>query len=40
MEQGADLQEKYHSMKEEEYKLKKEIRDKFVLVEYLRHLRL
>jgi hypothetical protein len=40
MEQGADLQEKYCSIKEKEYKSNKEIRDKFVLVGYLRHPRL
>jgi hypothetical protein len=40
MEQGADLREKYYSIKENEYKLNKEIRDKFVLVGYLRHPRL
>jgi hypothetical protein len=40
MEQEADLQEKYCSIKDEEYKSNKEIRDKFVLVGYLRHLRL
>jgi hypothetical protein len=40
MEQGADLQEKYCLIKEEEYELNKEIRDKFVLVGYLRHPRL
>jgi hypothetical protein len=40
MEQGADLREKYHSIKEKEYKLNKEIRDKFILVGYLRHPRL
>jgi hypothetical protein len=40
MEQGADSQEKYHVIKEKEYKSNKEIRDKFVLAGYLRHLRL
>jgi hypothetical protein len=40
MEQGADLREKYRSIKEKEYKSNKEIRDKFVLVGYLRHPRL
>jgi hypothetical protein len=40
MEQGADLQEKYHLIKEEQYELNKKIRDKFVLVGYLRHPRL
>jgi hypothetical protein len=40
MEQGADLQEKYHSIKEKEYKSNKEIRDKFILAGYLRHSRL
>jgi hypothetical protein len=40
MEQGADLQEKYCSIKEKEYELNKEKRDNFILVGYLRHLRL
>jgi hypothetical protein len=40
MEQGADLREKYRLIKEKEYNLNKEIRDKFVLAGYLRHLRL
>jgi hypothetical protein len=40
MEQGADLQEKYHSIKGKEYNSNKEIRDKFILAGYLRHPRL
>jgi hypothetical protein len=40
MEQGADLQEKYHLIKGKEHNLNKELRDKFVLVGYLRHPRL
>jgi hypothetical protein len=40
MEQGADLREKHRLIKEKEYKLNKEIRDKFVLVGYLRYPRL
>jgi hypothetical protein len=40
MEQEADLREKYHLIKEREYNSNKEIRDKFVLVGYLRHPRL
>jgi hypothetical protein len=40
MEQGADLQDKYHLIKEEEYELNKETSDKFVLAGYLRHPRL
>jgi hypothetical protein len=40
MEQGADSREKYRLIKEKEYNLNKEIRDKFVLVGYLRHPRL
>jgi hypothetical protein len=40
MEQEADLQEKYHLIKEKEYKSNKEIRDKFILAGYLRHPRL
>jgi hypothetical protein len=40
MEQGADSREKYHLIRKKEYKPNKEIRDKFVLAGYLRHLRL
>jgi hypothetical protein len=40
MEQGADLQEKYHLIKGKEYNSNKELRDKFVLAGYLRHPRL
>jgi hypothetical protein len=40
MEQGADLREKYCSIKGKEYNSNKEIRDKFVLAGYLRHPRL
>jgi hypothetical protein len=35
--QDTDSQEKYYSIKEEEYELNKETRDKSVLAGYLRH---